>query len=222
MVGWRPRIIRGGRQSPHEGGPAVPRPAAQLSDAELVHQVLEAGATTERPRHSPGHDAFAELVARHQGRVLRVARRLVQDPDEARDVAQDAFLRAYRSLSSFRPELSFLNWLLAITVNAARDYHARWAGRHLRSLESESEPVGPDMARQLEDAVLLSQVRDCAARLSPREREVFVLRDLEGLEVEEVASLLGLETPTIRRHLARARLHIRQLLGSPADRPTDK
>jgi RNA polymerase sigma-70 factor (ECF subfamily) len=185
-----------------------------------VHLVLNATPPDGRPTYLPGHDAFALLVERYQGQVLRLAAHLVRDREEAKDVAQDAFLRAYRSLAGFRPELSFRNWLLAITVNAARDHHARWAGRHLRPLEDAPEPLSLDVPvdQQVEDALFAAQVRRCAELLSPREREVFVLRDLEGLEVDEIASLLALEPPTVRRHLARARLRLRQILEGP-DQP---
>ena len=147
--------------------------------------------------------------------MMRLAIHLLRDSDEARDVAQDAFLRAYRSLATFRPDGSFRNWLLAITVNAARDHHARRPGRHLRPLDEGAGVAGPsDTHRETEGVLMLERVRACVADLAPREREVFVLRDLEGLEVEEIAPLLGLEPPTVRRHLARARLRLRELLGS--------
>jgi RNA polymerase sigma-70 factor (ECF subfamily) len=87
--------------------------------------------------------------------------------------------------------------------------------RHLRFLEDVPEPASENVEGALHDALLAARVRLCVTRLSAREREVFVLRDLEGLEVDEVASLLALEPPTVRRHLARARLRLRQILSEP-------
>jgi RNA polymerase sigma-70 factor (ECF subfamily) len=187
------------------------------SDADLVHRVLHGmSPETGGPGALPGHDSFAVLLRRHEGAVLRLATHLLRNPDDARDVAQDAFLRAYRSLGTFKPELSFKNWLLRIVVNASRDHVSRASARRLRPLDDAGEIAAPgDLHAEVESALLLARVRRCAAELAPREREVFVLRELEGLEVEEIAAVLGLEPPTVRRHLARARLHLRELLGAP-------
>lgn len=215
-MGWKPRVIPGGRDDENghrDGG----REDGGPSDPELVHRVLQ-GLPAEGPSRLPGHDAFAALVERHQEQVLRLARHLLRDSDAARDVAQDAFLRAFRSLASYKPELSFRSWLMKITVNAARDHQARRASWRLRPIEDASRiAAAGDTAAEVESAVLLDQVRGLVAELSPREREVFVLRDLEGLEVEEIADVLGLEPPTVRRHLARARLRLRELLGGTED-----
>ena len=210
-MGWKPRLIPGGRDAEKAPGP-LPLDA-DASDADLVQAVLQ-GMPAMGPSRLPGHDAFAALVERHQSHVLRLARHLAPGPDEAKDVAQDAFLRAFRSLSTYRPELSFRNWILKITANAARDHVARKASWRLRPLEDASEIASSaSTADEVEGALLLDQVRRLVALLPQREREVFVLRELEGLEAEEVAEILGLEPPTVRRHLARARLSLRELLG---------
>lgn len=205
-MGFEPRILPGGRRD--DDGDAGP----ERSDAELVALVLSGRDLAGRAR-VPGEQAFAALVERHEGRVLRLLRRLLGNEDDARDVAQDAFLRSFRSLGSYRPDQSFRNWLLRIAVNAARDdWHRRGAGR----LEAVSEPVEPPgrevPGAEAEHAVLEAQLRRLARSLAAREREVFVLRDLEGLEVEDVARVLGIAEPTVRRHLARARLALRRLL----------
>ncbi len=216
---WKPKLIRGGKTDPaadQAPRPDLAPPAGEVSDADLVHRTLQ-GLPAEGPSRLPGHDAFAALVERHQTQVLRLARHLLRDADAAQDVGQDTFLRAFRSLASFRPDLSFRSWLLKITVNAARDHVSRRASWRLRPIEMASEIAAPDdVAAAAEAAILLDQVRGLVSQLHPREREVFVLRDLEGLETDEVAEILGLEAPTVRRHLARARLRLRELMG-PAD-----
>lgn len=217
-MAWKPRLIPGGRAEEAPHGTTSDEP----SDADLVERVLQ-GLPAHGPSRLPGHDAFAALVERHQEQVLRLARHLLHGSDEARDVAQDAFLRAFRSLASYRPELSFRSWLLKITVNAARDHQARRAGWRLRPLSDVAEVQAPgNAAADVEDALVLEHVRRLAAELSPREREVFVLRDLEGLETEDVAAVLGLETPTVRRHLARARLRLRELLEGRSEPPPER
>jgi RNA polymerase sigma-70 factor (ECF subfamily) len=211
-VGWKPRIIPGGRDDASPPASAAGAADAEPSDAELVHAVLSgAQVAAELRRPLPGHEAFRALVERYQGQVLRLACHLLRDADAARDVAQDAFLRAFRSLASFRPDGSFKNWVLQITVNAARDHQARQQGWRLRPLEEGDRAEG-DIEGDVARAIDLDRIHRLLDRLAPREREVFVLRDLEGLDVEEVARVLGLEEPTIRRHLARARLRLRSLL----------
>lgn len=215
-----PRLVPGGQEPRQGAGAEKPRPAgdppasdAELSDADLVARALD-GADLAGRRAVPGADAFTVLVARHEGRVLRLLRHLLRNDDDARDAAQDAFLRAWRSLDSFRPDGSFRNWLLRIAVNAARDdWRRRGAGR-LEVVETppEAEAAGAPGAAA-EGAIFEAQLRRLARQLNPREREVFLLRDLEGLEVEEVARVLDLAEPTVRRHLARARLALRELLG---------
>jgi RNA polymerase sigma-70 factor (ECF subfamily) len=206
-MSFEPRVVAGGCPDGGDGR----RP--ETSDAELVELVL-AGLDLQGRAAVPGRDAFSALVRRHEGRVLRVLRHLIGNEEDARDVAQDAFFRAYRSLATYRPAGSFRSWLLRIAVNAARDdWHRRGAGR-LRAVARVPETQAPGRpGAAAEDAILAAQLRRLAERLAPREREVFVLRDLEGLGVDEVARALDLAEPTVRRHLARARLALRQLLG---------
>lgn len=211
-MSWKPRLIPGGRAN----APARSE-APALSDAELVQRVLDGRPLESARSRLPGHEAFAALVDRHQARVLRLATHLLRDADAARDVAQDAFLRAFRSLPGFRQDRSFANWLLQITVNAARDHQSRLAPWLLRPLDAGAEvQAAGDLDLEVSQAVVVARIQSLLDQLSPREREVFTLRDLEGLEVDEIADVLGLEAPTVRRHLARARLRLRDLLEGPS------
>lgn len=212
-MSWKPKVLDGGAAGEPEGGR---EPAGEPSDSELARLVASGRDLDREGRPAvPGQEAFSLLVERHQGAVLALARRLVRDADLARDVAQDAFLRAYRSLASFQPERSFRSWLLKIVVNAARDQHASRKRSRLVPVEELVEPADPaEGAEQADRRLLLRQVEGLLDRLNPREREVFVLRDVEGLSVDEIASALDLAPPTVRRHLARARLHLREILSS--------
>ena len=212
-MSWKPEVLEGGadRDDPK---PST-SPAGEPSDADLARLVASGGDLDRDGLPAvPGRDAFSLLVRRHEADVLRLARRFCRNADDAHDIAQDAFLRAYRSLSSFQPERSFRSWLLKITVNAARDHHARIQRSRLVPVEVLVEPEDPTAGAEAADRqVLLSQVQGFLGQLHPREREVFVLRDLEGLGVDEVAEALELAAPTVRRHLARARLHLRKLFS---------
>lgn len=227
-MGWKPRIITGGREPAAGSGAPGADPSSGLravtpgpSDAELTRLVVAgAGAEAGTMPQAAAHAAFGILVERHGDRVTRLAWHLLGNGDDARDVAQDTFLRAWRSITSYRPDLSFVNWLLRITVNAAHDHRARRGLARLRPVEEALDrpsPGGP--GQEAEAAILADQVQRAAAQLHPREREVFVLRDLEGLEVEEISVILGVAEPTVRRHLARARLHLRAALGPRRGEP---
>lgn len=212
-MSWKPEIMEGGagREDPKRRK----SDGAEPSDADLA-RLVASGGDLERDGLPavPGRDAFSLLVRRHEADVLRLARRLCRNSADAHDVAQDAFLRAYRSLSSFQPERSFRSWLLKIAVNAARDHHGRAQRSRLVPVEVLVEPEDPSEGAEAADRrILLAQIEALLDRLHPREREVFVLRDLEGLDVDEIAEALNLAPPTVRRHLARARLHLRKLFS---------
>jgi RNA polymerase sigma-70 factor (ECF subfamily) len=213
-MSWKPEVLDGGAD-PEDPKRRAPE-GAEPSDADLA-RLVASGRDLDRDGLPaiPGRDAFSLLVQRHEADVLRLARRLCRNPEDARDVAQDAFLRAYRSLSSFQPERSFRSWLLKIAVNAARDHHARAQRSRLVPVEQLPEPADPaETAENRDRRLLAAQVERLLDELHPREREVFVLRDLEGLDVEDVAEALSLAPPTVRRHLARARLHLRRLFSA--------
>ncbi len=161
--------------------------------------------------------ALDHLLERHQGRVLRVLRLLGVPAQDREDVAQEVLVRVFRHLDGFRAGRSFGGWVYRITVNAAHDYRhgtgrrARgevpWGeGREAEGLAGAGEEGGRalELREALEAALVL---------LSERERAVFVLRELEGLETREVARSLGITTITVRRHLGRARRRLQTALS---------
>jgi RNA polymerase sigma-70 factor, ECF subfamily len=158
--------------------------------------------------------AFEQLVVRHHEIVLRVSARVVGD-DDAEDVAQDAFLRAFHRLDRLRGEAPFRAWLLSITHNTALST----AGRRAKlappdSAEDQgSDPVserGP--AEQLELRERLSRLDTKLTGLSPEHRMVLVLRDVEGLAYEEIARITGTPLGSVKARLHRARNEMIELL----------
>jgi RNA polymerase sigma factor (sigma-70 family) len=175
-------------------------------DEELVLAVL---AGDER--------SFEALLGRHESRVLRITRLLGVPPDDREDVAQEVFVRVFRFLGGFKTGRPFAGWVYRITVNAVHDYRSR-SGRRRRdevgwlpSLDGTVAEAGPsgsvdgnlDLRRRLEAALAI---------LSERERAVFVLKELEGLETRDVARTLGITGITVRRHLGRARRSLQRIL----------
>lgn len=156
--------------------------------------------------------AFEQLVRLHERQVLRVAQRLLGHREDARDAAQEAFLRVFRFLSSYDERREFGGWLHRIVVNACHDLRRRLRHRAFqRPIEElpaavEAQPGDQEslaergQARRLLERALLA--------LTDREREAVVLRDVEGLGTDEVARALGCSEGTVRSHLARGRLKL--------------
>jgi RNA polymerase sigma-70 factor, ECF subfamily len=159
-------------------------------------------------------EEFDAIVRRHQRRVHRVLLTLLRDADEADNLTQECFLRAYQSMSSFRGESSLETWLLRIAANLARD-HVRnrrtsfW--KRLLGLSddgdgwAESVPApeaSPERALLVREEV--RAVWDAANQLSQQQRAVFLLRFVEDMELNEIATVLGLQVGSVKTHLFRA------------------
>jgi RNA polymerase sigma-70 factor (ECF subfamily) len=164
--------------------------------------------------------AFGELVRRYQDRLYRTVARILDNPEDARDVVQDAFLHAYQALDSFKGDALFFTWLYRIAVNAAislrRKKRAVLSLHAARPGEGAAEPRDPsDGCRPgfaLEQAEQEQRVRRALARLSPEHRAVLVMKDMEGQKYEAMADALGVPVGTIRSRLHRARMELRELL----------
>ena len=162
--------------------------------------------------------ALEALLDRHQGKVLRVIGFLGVPRQDREDVAQEVFVRVFRHLKGFRPRQSFGAWIYRVTVNAAHDYRTRRGRRAAGETDwrdgleaTPDERPGPvESARERE---LREALGRALATLTERERSVFVLRELEGLETAEVALSLGISAITVRRHLFRARRRLRTALA---------
>lgn len=160
--------------------------------------------------------AFDQLMILHQRRVVALAWRMLGTHEDARDAAQEAFLRVYKHLPKYDPAQDFNGWLYRIVVNVCRDLQ-RKRGRHSgASFEEELEAgklVEPASPANSEADVLLAQERALLQRalaiLSEKERQAVVLRDLEGLPTEEVARLLGSTPTTVRSQISMARVKLK-------------
>jgi RNA polymerase sigma-70 factor (ECF subfamily) len=171
---------------------------------------------TDLIRSAAGGDrrAFEDLVLRKRERVVRTAFQITGDLEDARDVAQAVFLRLWRVLQRFDLSRRFDTWLYRITVNAAID-HVRERGPKgfLQALPEDAGDRVADPARAADEAVDLARLQAkflrLAARLAPKQRAVFVLKDIEGLDTAEVARAMGITESTVRNHLLQARRILR-------------
>jgi RNA polymerase sigma-70 factor, ECF subfamily len=162
--------------------------------------------------------AFEQLINCYQRKVVSVAWRMLGNQEDARDAAQETFLKAYRYLKSFKQDQDFAGWLYRITVNACRDIaRKRGAAGQFISFEVEQELGNFDSLASRDDveaSAIASQERALIATalqsLSKKEREAIVLRDLQGLPTEEVARILGSSQATVRSQICSARAKIKQ------------
>lgn len=161
-------------------------------------------------------EAFAELARRYERRIYSLALHYAQDPQDAEDLSQEAWLRAFRAINSFRGEASFYTWIRRITINCflnrERTPLARW--RSLFASTDESSPLiqHTSMEHALDDRLLLKQVAGALGQLTPKQRLIFVLKHQEGMTYEEIAGALGCSPGTAKKAVARALGKLREQL----------
>lgn len=164
---------------------------------------------------------FEKLVTAYEKNVYSLALRMVGDPEDAADMTQETFIKAYRSLSSFRGDSKFSSWLYRIASNVCLDF-LRSRSRHPQvSLNSSDEDDRttfelPDMSRNPEEQLMkklsMEAVRRGLEQLPEQQRQILVLRELGGLSYAELAQTLGLEEGTVKSRIFRARKRLCALL----------
>jgi len=168
--------------------------------------------------------AFGELVRRYDRNVFRIAQHITQNREDAEDVVQDAFLKAYTNLQGFQEQSKFYTWLVRIAVNEALMKLRRRKPERTVSLDEEIKTEDDSVPREVADwspnpeqMYNQAELREILTRtiqgLPPGFRTVFVLRDVEGLSTEETAQALELSIPAVKSRLLRARLQLRERLS---------
>jgi RNA polymerase sigma-70 factor, ECF subfamily len=196
----------------------MPQPQLESTETQLIRRVC--GGASE---------AFEELVRPYERMVYLTAISILRNQADAEEVAQDAVLKAFSKLSTFRGECKFSTWLVQITYNQAR-MRLRKDRRYLyESLDDQQQdPEGdywprdfadwrPIPSELLEENETRQALQDAINSLSPTYREIVVLRDVQNLSVRDAATILGLSEATVKTRLHRARLLLRDALAPGLD-----
>lgn len=189
---------------------AWPR-AVRRVDAD--RDLVKAAATGDR-------GAFDDLVRRHQGQVVNLARAMTGGDADVDDMAQEIFVRAWRSLPRFRGEAAFRTWLYGIALNVIRTHRTRRSRLRTFLWSAPAEDPGDSLERVadedpgVEEKIMMRDAIDRALAQIPAElREALVLRDVQGLEYREIAAALGVPIGTVESRIFRARQRLRPLLA---------
>lgn len=160
--------------------------------------------------------AFEALVVRKTPAVLSVARRILGDAEDARDVAQMVFLRVWEQLARYDQSYSFNTWLYRVTTNLAIDFlrssrsRQRAHGASLRLVRIRQDSTGEQTARAAEENEISRLFERVSERLTGKQKAVFILREIEDRETKEIAEILGCRESTVRNHLFNARRILRR------------
>jgi RNA polymerase sigma-70 factor (ECF subfamily) len=192
------------------------------ADLELLKAVLNGDGT-----------AYRGLVEKYQTRVYAMVYGMVRNREDARDLTQDAFVKAYRNLDSFRLESSFYTWLYRIAMNLAIDFvrkrRRRESGGFDEGIATRDGDGGiaevhheDGPSRQLERKQLFSKIMDAMEQLPEDQRQVILLRELEGLQYKEIADVMGIPEGTVMSRLFYARKKLQKLLSGDPEAETTK
>ena len=198
------------------GGPDAPEPVGDWKhdpDHEIVRAVLDGDAA-----------AYRGLVERYQNRIYGVCFGMTRNREDARDMAQEAFVKAYRNLNRFRFGSSFYTWLCRIAMNVSIDHLRRMRVRRTEALE-ENDDGGDgdgvihvahhrgDPGKNLERKRLHGRILDALGELPEEQRQAVVLREMEGLSYKEIAEVMGIPEGTVMSRLFYARKKLQAALA---------
>jgi RNA polymerase sigma-70 factor (ECF subfamily) len=196
----------------------APKPRLDVSEAELIRRVCQGD-----------KEAFYGLVRPYERAVYVAAVSILNNPADAEEVAQEAVLKAFTHLAEFRAEAKFSTWLIQITINESRS-RLRKDRRHLYEsidearTDEEGDYSPKDFAdwreipsETLKRDELRNALKRALASLPLKYREVFILRDIQNLSIEETAEILGISEGNVKTRLLRARLQMRDALAPGID-----
>ena len=206
-----------------------------LNAAEALTPEVESALV--KAAKSGNNSAFEALVRAYEHRIFKVAHYIAQNREDAEDIVQDSFLKAYQNLGQFREESKFYTWLVRIVVNDALMKLRRRRLMKMVSIDAAPEheesavpieivDVRANPEQRLRQQQLQKHLTKAVRELRPLFRVVFVLRDVQGLSILETAEALNISVPLVKTRLLRARLKLRRRLdvhfGNPLSPPRER
>ncbi len=212
--GFNPTLLWENGASPKMSAESVPVavPAEENDELDLVARSRQGDAA-----------AFSVLVRRYEGKIFRLAMNITQNREDAEDVLQEAFFKAYEHLDQFQGNSKFYTWIVRIAVNQALMKLRKRKSDRAVSLDEQIDTGedtvvreiaawDPDPEQQYSQEELHKILNEAVLELAPIYRTVFTLRDIDGLSTEEAAEALDLSVPAVKSRLLRARLQLRDKL----------
>lgn len=168
-------------------------------------------------------DAFTQLVELYKDRAVNFAYRMLKDQNDAEDAAQEAFLKVFDKIHTFRQESKFSTWFYTILSNICRDILRKKVKTPATVSINQTNREDEDFELQLEDTSfephenfvkkdVINVLENAITQLSDEHREIIVLRDIEGFDYEKIAEILGISLGTVKSRLSRARISLRKIL----------
>ena len=172
--------------------------------------------------------AFNEMVSRYWDRIYGMVHQLLRNQQDAEEVTQDAFIRAHRGLVNFRGDSAFSTWLYQIATNLARNRYWYWWRRKRDKTVSFDQPVSEDNDTPLSEVFaaevetpgditvtheFIDRIASGMDKLSPKHREILILRNVKNMAYEEISEILGISVGTVKSRIARARESLRATMG---------
>jgi len=196
-------------------GAAITEPNSDREADRLLLEAVRAGDTT----------AYRGLVEKYQGRVYAMVYGMLRNREDARDLTQDAFIKAYRNLANFRLESSFYTWLYRIAMNLAIDFTRKRKRREASGFDESVAARDDDgdiaqvhhedsPSRTLERKQLYGRIMDALDKLPADQKQVILLRELEGLSYKEISDVMEIPEGTVMSRLFYARKKLQKLLAS--------
>ena len=195
--------------------PQPPGPKPEWGeDHDLVRKVIDGDAT-----------AYRCLVERYQGRIYSIVYGMVRNREDARDLAQEAFVKAYKNLSRFRFSASFYTWLCRIAMNVSIDHIRKQKNRRTQEFDDGIATKGPagvislahhrgDPSKSIERKQLRARLSEALESLSDDQKEAIILREIDGLAYKEIAEIMGIPEGTVMSRLYYARKNLQAALKS--------
>lgn len=192
------------RKPPQAAVARTPADSGEKDETEIkeIIRQIQAGKT----------HLFKELTDRYRSQVAGIAYKMVGDYDDAKDISQMVFVKTFYNIKRFDLSKRFSTWLYRIAVNASIDYIRKFKKHKFEDIDDSGEPglrttTTPEQTFQLKE--LGEFVREAAGKLNEKQHKAFVLKDLEGLDIDEIAQIMGMPQATVRWYLHRARKKLR-------------